>query len=573
MKLRSNLVNIREVDPIYKGFSRALKAYLDEDSRRLYEDNDALRMVCVDAFFLHYTINPILEEYNPDHTLEIARTVFQDYMKTREYIEARRYTMLNEKSSVIYAVALMKEIAEELKRRSRGGSEGREESASTKSGYKVDYKMLMKSLVKASKVVKAAGGLMRVLGAGGASIEVGSLRRIIDLSRSIIDVRGAEKIIDYSMKILSKAPRMHHVGRETGLRGDSIRGYVMTRNVQRAVTRELALPDDLFYAKLFGEGLLSREWERISEYTIYMLMDKCLAGDSEVRVPGGGVVELRDVGVGDRVLSYDPLTRTLKTSIVLEKVERGWSYTLRIDASGESIIASENHLIPTIDPGGGFLVKRASNIRVGDRVLVFRGSRLEPSVVGRVSIEGREYLYDLVLDDPHYYIANNIVVHNSGSMSGLKLVWSRSLALALYKSCVDRRVRFKLRMFDSTTHPDRGFIEDPIEILEYILKTEADGGTRISYAVRSVLSERWGEPKILVLVTDGEDRVDLDRKEIEDSNTTLLTVMVGGDNENLKLISDEYLSIAVDVDGAISVIKATEKIAPRFIREAKFIHA
>jgi uncharacterized protein with von Willebrand factor type A (vWA) domain len=56
--------------------------------------------------------------------------------------------------------------------------------------------------------------------------------------------------------------------------GDEIAGYRLTKNVEKALPRELALPDEIFYYKLASNGFLSREMQSVEEGAYYILIDK-----------------------------------------------------------------------------------------------------------------------------------------------------------------------------------------------------------------------------------------------------------------------------------------------------------
>jgi len=71
------------------------------------------------------------------------------------------------------------------------------------------------------------------------------------------------------------------------------------------------------------------------------------------------------------------------------------------------------------------------------------------------------------------------------------------------------------------------------------------------------LKERWGKRSIILLITDGEDRFSIQRDHSW-KNVQLVTIMVSGENEVLKSISDLYLKAGLTVDGALAIAREGE---------------
>ncbi|MGB9784564.1 MAG: hypothetical protein ACPLSO_02050, partial [Fervidicoccaceae archaeon] len=58
---------------------------------------------------------------------------------------------------------------------------------------------------------------------------------------------------------------------------------------------------------------------------------------------------------------------------------------------------------------------------------------------------------------------------------------------------------------------------------------------------------------------DGEDRFSM-QKDSSWKNVRLITIMVSGDNEVLKNLSDLYLKAGLTVDGALSIAREGERL-------------
>ncbi len=618
--LTNNLANIRVEDPIYSAFTRILPLYLPENIRNVYEKSRLIQIVAVDSFFLHYSLVPIIVDYNENRLLEEVRRLLQEYISTEGYRLVRKHTVMNEKTSLIHTITLVSALIEKLKKKSgtedgdanenkagergrRGGSkesknksEDRDpsthaEGASEKNPSVADEtrglnqlnlrRALKDALIEASKATQVAGSLMNIIGGGGASLEKDSFKKLVDLSRAVKDVRDVERIIELTKESIKKMPRFFKVNKTTEFKGESIRGYGLTRILERAIPRELALPDDIFYAKMTSQGLLFREKESIVEGALYVLLDKCLPGDEEIALADGGRESIKKLRIGETVLSpilsrEGTLTKWA-VSRVIQVVYGGRKELYRVITRNREVIATLNHIIPVVRRGALIEIPLAL-LREGDRLLLAdpETNRLKQARVEKVEYEGVDSTYDIMLEENHLFLAGNVIVHNSGSMGGVKLVWSRSLALALYRAAKAKKRKFMLRLFDAIVHPEKKALTDPIDILDAILRTPAGGGTRIANAVYTALDEITehsnDSANTIVLITDGEDRVDIDRKKIEKTGVSLITVMVGGNNEELRRVSDEYLNVALDVDGALTVIKATERLAPLILGKPRFMH-
>ncbi|MEM0059328.1 MAG: VWA domain-containing protein [Desulfurococcaceae archaeon] len=181
--------------------------------------------------------------------------------------------------------------------------------------------------------------------------------------------------------------------------------------------------------------------------------------------------------------------------------------------------------------------------------------------------QGKLLLYSKVIEEstgPIY-----VLVDKSGSMEGDKIRWAKALALSLYMKSIKHRREFYLRFFDSQPHgllklsknPDS---RDAVKIFEYIATMKSAGGTDITRAVVTALLDihRDGlKYATLVLITDGVDRVSERpiREELAKTQSSLITVMIKGDNKNLRTISKEYLkAVKLNGDEILRVIEAVD---------------
>lgn len=648
-QLEGNLLNIGPWSPIYRVFVRILSDYLPPDMRRDYEESPLLQVIAGDNFFLHYSVYPLLKPRSSDPLLESVRLFLEKYTLSTEYARARKSTMLNEETSLVHTVVLTEELLKLLTRKPRkpgsqrtpgrpggprqggegdskeggeadedgkGGREGEdgsregevhEERAGGDGGEKVVEKALRDAVRKANQVAETARSVREVLGGGGAGVELGEFRRLLDLSESVMEVKDAQGVLELTLATLQRMPRFTHQARTWGKRGEELRGYSRTSRPEWALPRELALPEDLFLARLAGLGFVSREMEESMEGALYVLLDKCLPLDARVTMADGGEKPLAQVREGERVLSvrveFSHYARSLigwrsrHTRITLEEarvvrvVEGGVKRTLGIRTAWGVLRASEDHIIPVMRDESLILVP-ASQVRPGDRLMVrgrpqsveedqvsvYSGGRLVSAEVTLVEDLGPQRVADIRLDRNHLFIADGFVVHNSGSMGGYKMVWSRSVALALYRAARARDRQFLLRMFDARLHPDDKPLETPLEVLEALLKVPPGGGTRIARAletaVEDIVSRGLREKaNTIVLITDGEDQVIMDRRLLERAGVSLVTVMIAGENTTLKALSDHYVNAALDPEGAIRLVTEEGIFLPRLRGRSRYRHA
>lgn len=162
-----------------------------------------------------------------------------------------------------------------------------------------------------------------------------------------------------------------------------------------------------------------------------------------------------------------------------------------------------------------------------------------------------------------------VIVDKSGSMEGDKFQWAKALTLSLYMKAMRERREFYVCFFDSQPHNLFKLGKNPkakeaVKLFEYIATMKSSGGTDITRAIVNVLLDidrnglKWAT---LVLITDGVDRISEKpiREGLKKTQSSLITVMIKGDNWNLKALSKEYLK-AVKLDGVeiLKVIKAVD---------------
>jgi len=162
------------------------------------------------------------------------------------------------------------------------------------------------------------------------------------------------------------------------------------------------------------------------------------------------------------------------------------------------------------------------------------------------------------------------LLDKSGSMDGNKILWAKATALALFmKSRIERRPYY-IRFFDSEPYDlikvkSGAKPSEVMKLIEYIAMVRNGGGTDISKAIITACNDILRNEVVrdvsdIIIITDGEDRIakSLVRKSLQHAKAKLISVMVMGENDDLKQISSKYLKVVkLTEKDAISVIEST----------------
>jgi len=148
-----------------------------------------------------------------------------------------------------------------------------------------------------------------------------------------------------------------------------------------------------------------------------------------------------------------------------------------------------------------------------------------------------------------------VLLDKSGSMIGEKIDWARAVAVALLQRSAQENRVFYARFFDSTVYPlmkvsKAANPSEVLEVLKYLATVRAGGGTSITNALMTAIDDiasgNVGEAvSDVVIITDGEDRIDLEQvsRGMSRVSLRLISVMIQGHNNYLKRLSDRYLTV------------------------------
>jgi uncharacterized protein with von Willebrand factor type A (vWA) domain len=177
---------------------------------------------------------------------------------------------------------------------------------------------------------------------------------------------------------------------------------------------------------------------------------------------------------------------------------------------------------------------------------------LPPEFLAYKMSEGSLLLYRKVLPESHGPLY--VLLDKSGSMMGTKILWAKAVALALAQRAARERRDYYVRFFDSIPYPPlklpkNAKSRDVVRLLDYIARVRANGGTDITRAVlaavEDIVSGRSSGVADIVLITDGEDKVTIEavRRGLIRAKARLHTVMIQGNNPDLRILSESYMSV------------------------------
>jgi len=167
-------------------------------------------------------------------------------------------------------------------------------------------------------------------------------------------------------------------------------------------------------------------------------------------------------------------------------------------------------------------------------------------------VESKLLLYEKVLPKtlgPFY-----LLIDKSGSMEGEKIMWAKATAIALLMRARKENRDFYLRFFDGLPHPlikvpRRMKTSDMISLIKYLARVKGGGGTDITRAIATacddITSGTIKGKSDVIIITDGEDRISetIVERKLKTANARLISVMILGENRDLRRLSHRYLRV------------------------------
>lgn len=159
-----------------------------------------------------------------------------------------------------------------------------------------------------------------------------------------------------------------------------------------------------------------------------------------------------------------------------------------------------------------------------------------------------------------------VLIDKSSSMAGIKTIWARAIALALFKRARIERREFYLRFFDYVPHElayvsRKGRAEEVQRLYRAILTVISRGGTcilrAIATACHDIISRRVKNVSTIILITDGRDILCSEEVKgyLKEANAELISIMVRGENESLRRVSKKYfVARALNTREALEIV-------------------
>ena len=530
--LVNNLLNITVGDAIFWAKAKAiaekaLERLEERETRLLLQACPQIEIVAGDSYFLHYSLVPRLRDQNPDQLLNEVLEAQRKYVASPEYVRARTITKLSDLFSTIHAVAFTAEFAlrlmNELKKRLPAEQ----------------YQQLLEQLrqLAAQRQLFAQGA-----GQGGQPQQQSGQQ--VGQGGSQQPSQGSPQQGGQQDGQRQAAPQQA-AGGQSQQQGGGQSGFPPSQpHIPPGVIVDygpsggsgVPLPANAV-EKAFRDAL--EEAERAAR----------IAKDI------GDLTGVGGHGAGSQPGTLELLLDLTNSVFEVEGAEKILALAKKtVDAMPFFVRREkERHRRHGDELAGYYLTKNLERALPRELALpdeLFFAKLAGGGLLAREKLAPREGAIYVLLD-------------KSGSMSGEKTVWARSVALALLALARRKRAKFFLRFFDTSAHDLVGG-EEPARLLELLLKVGSNGGTSIDAALQTAiedLAER-GLSKFtntIIIVTDGEDEVRTARRELERVGARLVSVMIRGSNATLERISDQYMKAELSAEGALKLIEVVRK--------------
>jgi len=273
------LRNIGPRERIYRTMARTVLekviANVDDEliEKIIEERNDISEPIAGDIFFLMYSQFPLLKDKVENELLEEVRKQIAEFMKTREYEILRDMTMLDTSLSLVYATRFTTEFMKALIARvdpSKWPKKGKSRKKMNKQEKQKLADAVKQAFSEAKKIARTVTEYAKIGGelAGKAPGELTFADKKLG-----IDIVEFHLIVKFLGKMRNAIPTMYKMYKEPNKLG-YVEGYGITLKPENAIPKELALPDDIFYAKLASGGFVSREKRLPRKGVVIILLDK-----------------------------------------------------------------------------------------------------------------------------------------------------------------------------------------------------------------------------------------------------------------------------------------------------------
>jgi len=512
MAFENNLLNVRVGDPIFTPTAKritekVLRVLADEDAKLLLQAYPQIPIIAADNYFLHYSALPRLRsDDNSDKLLDEVLKAQREYVQSKQYGAARMITRLSDTFSTIHATAFTKTFVEQLLEELRRRLPPQQ------------YQQLMQQLRQALQSQLGQGGQAQQ----GAQPQGSQQPQQGQAQPQQPDQQGQQQ-----------------VGQQGGGQQQAPQ-----QNQQQAPQQQgqplgsgASLPPHLIDFPIDSDSV-GRAFRRAQE------------------VAGRATRAAKDIselfGVGKEPGSIDMVLDLTNSVMEVRGAEKILSLAKKITDAMPFFVHRKKERDRRLgdEIAGYYLTKNVERALPRELALpdeVFYAKLVSSGLLAREKLSVKEGAIYVLLD-------------KSGSMSeGEKTPWSRSVALALLALARRKRVKFFLRFFDTQVY-DLVSDDEPKALLEMLLKVTSNGGTSIDTALRAALEDLAKRnlshlTNTIVVITDGEDKVTVKPEELQRVQARLVSVMIQGDNEALRRLSDQFLKAQPSERGALRLVE------------------
>jgi uncharacterized protein with von Willebrand factor type A (vWA) domain len=508
VKIENNLKNITTRDPVYNITAERITDLtietLPEDLKSYSKllKSPHFKIISTDNYFIHYSNMPMLKNYNEDKILNEVLEFQKEYMKTDKYANLRSITTLDDEMSLLYS--------------------------------KTFTTILLKKLIEKMPDEKRKQLLQKLQ------------------SLPLPEPPSASESSDDSIPSIPIPP-------DTPMP-----------------------PPDVFEPGTPGSGTPSEgtavDSSSSSNENLEEELDNMI---SEI------MNELKQQGIDIKEVLRETQKEAQETSENLNNIKRIFgrsagkeSGMLTFLSQLANEIMKKKVNMKIIEVAGKIIDKMPLFVKIkkekdqhGDELAGYKLTKnIERALPRELSLPDELFFYKLassgflsrekmIVKEGAYYV----LIDKSGSMDGEKTIWARAVALALLKLAKEKKRRLFMRFFDFRVY-DLADDSDIAKLMTMILTVRSDGGTNIDEALRTALRdlEKLKEfTNTIIIITDGEDKVETKPEDLKKLNASLVAVMIEGENDMLKKLAEEsggqYLSAEPSPDGALKIVDLLKK--------------
>ena len=226
--------------------------------------------------------------------------------------------------------------------------------------------------------------------------------------------------------------------------------------------------------------------EYLPVFEVKQMFGRCLTSDCLIKTNFGdlSVKEIINNFKDIKFLSFNFLKNKFEYVKPICYTKRETNKLIFIETKSTSISLTEEH--PILCYNNGLIWKYSKDIKIGDRIVTYNKNCLKYDEVLNIKvINSKDYVYDFVLTRNHNFVANDIIVHNSGrpgydeygesiliakSKNGMKELFKRYILSepekVFSKLSMERNLRFHILGLISS-----GIVKDEESLINFLKKS------------------------------------------------------------------------------------------------------